>query len=77
MSKIVAIYEGGDWADANCKHYVIPEQMDLSKEQEKQREWYSTYKSGRDEYVSFEDRLLANGARKTTENEVTEFWNDA
>lgn len=37
--KRVAIYSGGDWADANCEHLMVPDHVDLDLEYENYQDW--------------------------------------
>ncbi len=87
---IIALLGGGDWADASICHLVVPGGMDLDKEKKAWWKWYNdeyrpkynTLKGieyvsfSRIEYISFEQQLINNGARLTTEDEVLEYWNE-
>ncbi len=79
---ILALLGGGDWADASVCHLVIPDGMDLDKEKEAWWKWYNEqyipkYQIPHEiEYISFEQQLINNGARLTTEDEVLEYWDE-
>lgn len=80
MSKVTAICEGVDWTDASVDYLVLPEGMDIEKEQTACNKWYhETYvpalnQGQKLEYLSLVDWLLARGARRTTDEELEEYW---
>ena len=76
-SKIYAICSGGDWADASVDHLVIPEGIDMEKEAWKCNKYRVEifYKDRSKKYYTFVNWLIEKcGARKTTEDELEEFW---
>ena len=80
--KIIAICGGGDWADASVEHLILPDDLDLDKEQTAHRTWYRDEyspdtRSGKNlEYFSLVDWLKQRGAREPTEDELDVRWDD-
>lgn len=77
--KILAIYSGGDWYDADCEHLVLLKDIDLDKEKEIYNNWYQTDYIPRIDlhpiYHTFSEWLIKKGfARKVKPNELQEFW---
>ena len=78
--KFVAIMSGGDWADASVEHLVAPRDMGLVELKKKYDIWYSNVwmpalnNEEPMEFMNFSQYLIQNGARKTTDDELEEFW---
>jgi len=67
MSKIWAICGGDDWCDASIDHVIIPDGMDLKREQEERgravAEWYRTGRERGIEWPgTFVEWLIKKGA---------------
>ena len=43
--KLIAIHEGGDWADAGAEYLIVPKSINISEELKRHREWYHKYYS--------------------------------
>ena len=77
-TKRYAIMSGGDWIDASCEHLLIPESIDVEKENLAHEEWYRNVyvpelrADKKPEYLTFTDWLKNKGA--TTDEEVIEFF---
>lgn len=82
MERIVAIMGGGDWVDASVEHLVVPSDLDLGAEFRAYNKWYHRKycpvlrTDNRIPYLSFTEWLIKRGARRTTDNEVLELWED-
>jgi hypothetical protein len=87
MSKLIALCSGGDWADANVEHLVLPDEVDLHAEQEKWRTWYihvycpalekhRTQGARAPVYYNLSDWLKRAGAREPTDTELQLVWED-
>lgn len=78
--RIVAIMGGGDWYDASVEHLVVPSGMDLNAEHRAYREWYhreycTAQRAGNKmAYLGFSEWLIKQGAHRTADDEVLEFW---
>lgn len=81
MSKerLLAVLDGGDWADASVTHVVVPQDVNVEEEQKKHREWYENEYRGNSKtmkYLSFDEWLIERcGGRAAEETDVEEVWN--
>lgn len=80
-SKIYAICSGGDWADASVDHLILPDGVNIEEEARKCNEylykvWFN--KEIKDKkYYNLTTWLIEKcGARRPTEDELEEFWED-
>jgi len=82
MSKITAIFGGGDWADASVEHIVLPKEMDINRERELYKKWYygeycpALLSDEQLKFRTFPKWLIEKGARYTTDEELIEFWDE-
>jgi len=79
--RLAAFYGGGDWADASCKHLVLPPGVDVEAERDACRDYYlyqylpKMGKPGAVPYLSFEQWLVDKcGSREPTAEELEEYW---
>ena len=77
MRRIIAIYGGGDWADASVEHIEASDGLDLRQEQDLYDEWYFLiYCNEKNkvwpkiiEYESFADWLISRNKAKLADIE--------
>ena len=77
MAKITAIHSGGDWADASAEYFVLPEGMDIEKEQQAWHDWYRNIYcisrecgQNKEKFITLSEMLIEHGARLTTDDEL-------
>ena len=77
--KSVAIYSGGDWADASCEIIDIDSAIDVKEKKQEYEKWYNyvyipAYRRGeKPKYLSFVGWLKHFCGAKESEK-VEEFW---
>ena len=76
MTRLVALYSGGDWNDASVDHVVVKKGLNLTQEYEQYRTWLNRdYKPGSVPFVTFKEWLIdRHKAREAGKKEIEDFW---
>jgi hypothetical protein len=81
-TRLTAICGGGDWADASVDYLQTPIDMDLHSQRSEHDRWYrEEYRPNLDKesavpYIPIVQWLINNGARRATDNEISEWWSN-